>query len=139
MIRNYLKIAWRNIYRNKSYSALNIVGLGIGMAIAMLIGLWMYNQYSYDRFLPNYKRLYETRINYYGNGDTMSFRASSLKLADALRTQVPGIESVAETDYFGQHGLKVGDRKFYMNGGQTGSEFLKMFRYPMLAGNATQR
>jgi len=136
MIRNYLKIAWRNIYRNKSYSALNIVGLGIGMAIAMLIGLWVYNQYSYDKFLPNYERLYETRINYYGNGDTMSFKASSLKLADALRTQVPGIESVSETDYFGPHGLKVGDKKFYMNGGQTGSDFLKMFQYPMLAGNA---
>jgi AraC-like DNA-binding protein len=58
MFRNYLKIAWRNMLYNKGYSALNIVGLAAGMAVALLIGLWVTDQYSYDHFLPNYKQLY---------------------------------------------------------------------------------
>ncbi|HMH34164.1 MAG TPA: ABC transporter permease, partial [Puia sp.] len=133
---NYLKIAWRNILKSKGYSALNILGLAMGMAVALPIGLWVYNEYSYDRFLPNSDRLYEVRLNYYGNGDTISFRASSLKLADAFRKQIPEMEYVAETDYFWSHGLMVGDKKMYINGGQTGSDFLKIFRFPLLQGNA---
>ena len=63
MFRNYLKIAWRNTLHNKVYSTLNIVGLAAGMAVALLIGLWVVNQYSYDRFLPGYKQLYQVEMN----------------------------------------------------------------------------
>ena len=63
MFRNYLKIAWRNMLYNKVYSALNIVGLAAGMAVALLIGLWVTDQYSYDRFLPDYARLYQVEMN----------------------------------------------------------------------------
>src|SRR5206468_720191 len=58
MFRNYLKMAWRNTLHNKVYSTLNIAGLAAGMAVALLIGLWAFNQYSYDRFLPNYQQAY---------------------------------------------------------------------------------
>ncbi|HXB93740.1 MAG TPA: hypothetical protein VNU70_01235, partial [Puia sp.] len=54
MFRNYFLTAWRNLARNKAHSTLNILGLSIGMAVALLIGLWVQYQYSYDRFLPNY-------------------------------------------------------------------------------------
>ena len=57
MFRNYFKTAWRNITSTIGYSALNIAGLSIGMAFALLIGIWVYDQYSYDRFLPDYGRL----------------------------------------------------------------------------------
>ncbi len=52
MFRNYFKTAWRNLVNNKVYSTLNIMGLAVGMAVAFLIGLWSYNEYTYDRFLP---------------------------------------------------------------------------------------
>ncbi len=54
MFKNYFKTAWRNLANNKVYSALNIPGLAIGMAVALLIGLWVYYQLSYDRFLPDH-------------------------------------------------------------------------------------
>src|SRR5262249_35588246 len=113
MLRNYFKTAWRNITRNKGYSALNILGLAAGMAVALLIGLWVYNEYSYDKFLPDHQRLYRVQRNYDSNGDTLTFRTTSLKLAEALRTQVPEVEYVAESDWMGSHGLMVGDKKIY--------------------------
>lgn len=136
MFKNYFKTAWRGLIKNKVYSALNILGLATGMAVALLISLWVYNQYSYDKFLPDYKQLYQVRRNFYGNGDTMNYGGTSLKLATILRTQIPEIQYVAETDGFGMHGLKVGDKKFYINGGQVANDFLKMFQYKLIEGNA---
>ncbi|MEP7143633.1 MAG: ABC transporter permease [Ferruginibacter sp.] len=136
MYKNYFKIAWRNIVRSKGYSSLNILGLAAGMAVALIIGLWVYNEYSYDKFLPGYQQLYKVQRNYNSNGDTLTFPTTSLKLADALRNQVPEIEYVAESDWMGPHGLMVGDKKFYIRGALIGSDFLKMFQYPLLQGNA---
>ena len=136
MFKNYFKTAWRNIVRSKGYSALNIFGLATGMAVALLIGLWVYNEYTYDKFLPDYERLYKVQRNYDSNGDTLTFPTTSLKLADALRTQIPEVEYVAESDWMAPHGLMVVDRKFFLGGGHVGSDFLKMFQYPLLQGNA---
>ena len=138
MLKNYFKTAWRNITRSKGYSALNIFGLATGMAVALIIGLWVYNEYAYDRFLPEYQRLYRVQRNYNSNGDTLTFQSTSLKLADALRNQVAEIEYVAESDGMGPHGLTVGDKKLYLGGTRIGSDFLKMFQYPLLQGNADQ-
>ena len=136
MIKNYLKIAWRNIINNKVYSALNILGLSAGMAVALLIALWVNYQYSYDKFLPDNGRLYQVMRNFNSNGDTLTFSSTSLKLADALRNNIPEFDHVAETDGQGAHGLMVGNKKFYLYGIQAGGDFLKMFRYPFISGNA---
>ena len=136
MLKNYFKTAWRNIMRGRSYSVLNIFGLAIGMAVALMIGLWVYNQYSYDKFLPGYKQLYQVRRNFYGNGDTVTYGGASLKLTDALRTQIPEIESVAETDGGGMHGLMVGDKKLYMKGNVVAGDFLTMFQFTLREGEA---
>jgi putative ABC transport system permease protein len=136
MLKNYFRTAWRHLMRNKGYSALNIFGLAIGMAVALLIGLWAYNEYSYDKFLPDYQRLYQVRRNYYGNGDTVSYNGTSLKLTYALRTQVPEMQYVTETDYISAHGLLVGDKKLYIEGFHVAPNFLQLFRFPMLQGNA---
>ncbi len=135
MLRNYFKTAWRNMTRTPGYTLLNILGLAIGMSVAMLIGLWVYEQYSFDKSLPDYGSLYRVQRNFYSNGDTLTFRTTSLKLADALRAEIPEIQLVAESDWMGSHGLQVGDKKLYITGGQSGSDFLKMFQFPLLYGN----
>ena len=135
MFKNYFNTAWRNIIRSKGYSALNISGLATGMAVALLIGLWVHKEYSYDKFLPDYQQAYQVRRNYHGNGDTVTYGGSSLKLSDALRSQIPEIEYVVETDNFGQHGLVAGDTKLYLAGGQTAKDFLKIFSFPLVKGN----
>ena len=135
MLRNYLKTAWRNLLKNKAYSVINILGLAAGMAVALLIGLWVYNEYSYDRFLPGYQQLYRVQRNFDSNGDTLTFRTTSQKLAEALRNDIPGIEHVAISDWMGPRGLMVGDKKLFIRGAQIGGDFLKMFRYPLIIGN----
>src|SRR6476646_8102995 len=134
MLINYCKTAWRNIARGRGYSVLNIFGLATGMAVALIIGLWVYQQYAYDKFLPGYQQLFQVRRNFYGNGDTLTYGGTSLKLADALRNQVPEIESVAETDGGSLHGLMVADKKLYVKGDQVASDFLTMFQYTLLSG-----
>jgi hypothetical protein len=136
MIKNYLKIAWRNLVHNGVYSMLNISGLAAGMAVALIIGLWVNYQYSYDRFLPDKDRLYQVMRNFNSNGDTLTFSSTSLKLADVLRDNIPEFEHVSETDGWGAHGLMVGNKKFYWYGGEVQGDFLKMFRYPFIHGNA---
>jgi putative ABC transport system permease protein len=95
MINNYLKIAWINVKKNKVYSLLNIFGLGTGIAVALLISMWVYYEYSYDKFIPDYEQVYQVRRNFNSNGDTLTFSSTSLKLADALRNQIPEIAYVA--------------------------------------------
>ncbi|QHT69216.1 FtsX-like permease family protein [Rhodocytophaga rosea] len=136
MLLNYFTTAWRNLVKNKVYSALNILGLAAGMGVALLIGLWVHHEYSYDRFLPSYESLFQVRRNYDSNGDTLNFTTTSLKLADVLRNEVPEIEYVAESEYFRPHGLKVGEKKLYMNGAVIGNDFFKMFEFPLIQGNA---
>jgi putative ABC transport system permease protein len=134
MLRNYIKIAWRNIVNNKAYTAINVLGLAAGMAVALMIALWVANEYSYDRFLPDSERVYQVRRNFNSNGETLTFSSTSLKLSDLLHT-IPEIESVASTDWTGTHGLMVGDKRLSIDGIQAGSDFLKIFSYSMLQGS----
>lgn len=138
MFINYFKTAWRNIIKSKGYSTLNILGLATGMAVALLIGLWVYNEYSFNKSLPEYERVYQVKRNYDSNGDTLTFSTTSLRLAEALRNDIPEIENVVESDWMGQHGLMVGDKKIYLRGAQSGSDFFKVFQYPLLTGTAAE-
>ncbi|MFI5128750.1 MAG: ABC transporter permease [Chitinophagales bacterium] len=137
MIKNYFKAAWRNIINSKGYSFINILGLSAGMAVALLIGLWTFNEYSYDKFLPRYSQVYRVKRNFNSNGDTLTFNTTSLRLAEALRNDIPEIEYVAESDWMGPHGLTVGETKLYLRGAQAGSDLLKIFPYPFKNGNIT--
>jgi putative ABC transport system permease protein len=139
MFRNYLKIAWRNTLHNKVYSVLNIAGLAAGMAVALLIGLWVTDQYSYDRFLPDYARSYQVQMNLTSQHNGTSTQTSiALPLVDVLRKEIPGVQYVAEADNIGwmNHNLLVGDKKLYLGGGAAGADFFKIFKYPFVKGNA---
>ncbi|MEP7257711.1 MAG: ABC transporter permease, partial [Flavitalea sp.] len=136
MFKNYFISAFRNIIKGKGYTLLNIFGLATGMGVALLVGLWVYHEYSYDKFLPNYKQLYKVQRNFDSNGEILTFSSTSLKLAETLRSQVPEIEYVVESDYMNAHGLMVGDKRLLSHGGIVGNDFFKMFPYPFVKGNA---
>jgi putative ABC transport system permease protein len=63
MLRNYFKTAFRSLVKDRSHSVINIAGLSIGMAVALLIGLWIYDELSYDRNFKNYDRIAEVVQN----------------------------------------------------------------------------
>jgi putative ABC transport system permease protein len=137
MIRNYLKIAWRNLVNNKVYSVLNIVGLAAGMAVALIIGLWVAHEYSYDKFLPDGDQLYQAKITFTSTHDGMRTQdAMSLPIGDVLRKDYPEIKYVARADWDQKHDLLVGDKKLYLNGMGVGADFLKMFQFPLIKGSA---
>ena len=135
MFRNYFLTAWRNLQRNKAYSALNILGLSIGMAVALLIGLWVEYQYSYDRFLPNAGQIYQAHLRYVNNGEGGEMAATPIQLTAALRNEIPGVRYAAHTDWMGNHDLLVGDKKLFLPGAQAEEDFFKIFRYPVLKGD----
>ncbi len=135
MFRNYFKTAWRNLTKTIGYSTLNVLGLAIGMAVALLIGLWVYYQYSFDKFIPQYESVYRVQRNFNSNGDTLTFQTTSPRLADALHNQIPEIEYVALSDYGDYHGLTVNDKKLYQFGMITDTDFLRILRFPVKEGN----
>ncbi len=136
MLKSFFTTAWRNLVNNKVYSALNIIGLGAGMAVALLIGLWVLNEYSYDRFLPGFQQVYQVEMNNTSDrGVVNTQQAVSLPLATTLRKTFPEIAVVAESDWFENHDLLVGDKKIYSAGGMTGEDFFSIFHYPFLQGD----
>ncbi|HXO74676.1 MAG TPA: ABC transporter permease, partial [Puia sp.] len=135
MFQNYFRTAWRNLLRNRSYSAVNILGLVIGMAVALLIGLWVQYQYSYDRWLPGYQRVAQVRMRFVRNGESVQVMGTPLPLTEALRKDVPGIQWAAHTDWMGTHGLVAGDHKIYLMGALAEEDFCRVFPYQALKGD----
>lgn len=135
MFRYHLKIALRGFLRSKAYSALNILGLAIGMSIALLIGLWGFYQRSFDRFLPGYEHAYSVMLRSNNSGVIDVGISTPLPLADAIKQEVPGVQYVAQADWGGGHLLGAGDKKIFKSGIIAGSDFLKIFRYPLLKGS----
>lgn len=138
MFKNYFITSWRNITRDKSYSSFNILGLAIGMGVALLIGLWVQYQYSYDRWLPQYKQAYRLMVRSTNNGEINAGYATQLPVANVLKKEIPEIRYVARADWFGNHSLVAKDKKIYSNGGFVGEDFLHIFPYPLLEGNASE-
>lgn len=85
MFKNYFKIAWRNVIGSKFFSAINIGGLAVGMAVATLIGFWIWDELSYDKYNRNYNRIAEVMQQTTINGEAYTNYPSPIALADELR------------------------------------------------------
>ena len=85
MIQNYLKIAFRNILRNKVYSFINIAGLAVGMAVAILIGLWVWDEVNFDKNNLNYNHITQVMQHLTNNGETQTQQVVPFPLAEELR------------------------------------------------------
>ncbi|UJH69166.1 ABC transporter permease [Allomuricauda sp. SCSIO 65647] len=85
MIKNYLKIAWRNLLKNKGYSAINIGGLALGMAVTLTIGLWIYDELSYNNYFKNKDKIAQVFQSQTFNGNVGTGPAIPLPLEPALR------------------------------------------------------
>ena len=88
MIRNYLKIAWRNLIRSKFYSVINILGLAAGMAVAMLIAFWIWDEVTYDRYHANHDRLAQVMTTFFDDDGKMGTgQAVCMPIGDELRNK----------------------------------------------------
>jgi len=150
MIRNYLLIAWRNVIRHKTHTAINVIGLALGMTCCLFILLWVQDEKGTDNFHKNGKNLYvlyqTTTSNGGVSGDyNMPLAFDKMKgrvfLLEDVKNGIPGIVNTAcyATGYDLPWGhpetLRVGEKIVKMNGSRVGTDFFKMFSYPIIAGN----
>src|SRR5580692_6565960 len=98
MLRNYLLTAWRNLTKNKLYSIINIGGLAVGMAVSFMLLLYVYNEFSFDKFNTNSDRLYQVLRNQPSNGELQTGTATPIPLAPAMIKDFPEIDKVARTN-----------------------------------------
>jgi putative ABC transport system permease protein len=117
MINIYLKIAWRNLVKNIGYSTINIAGLAIGMAVALLIGLWVYDELSFDRYHINHSRVGQVFTTQTFNDKIETDRSIVVPLGNALRTHFGSyFKRVALTSWNTPHILAVGEKKISQRG-----------------------
>jgi ABC-type antimicrobial peptide transport system permease subunit len=135
MIKNFFKVAYRNLLHNKGISVINITGLAIGMASAILILLWIQNEVSYDKFHRNKDRIYEVwnRVPY--EGTLSCWNTVSAPLARALEKDLPEVERTVRVGNRNTLLLSVGDKKIMKSGRIVDTGFLEMFTFPMLKGD----
>ena len=138
MLKTYLKTAWRSLSRNKVYSALNISGLAIGMAVALLIGLWVNYQYAYDRWLPGYQQAYQVRFNYNDKGVIRTQKDVCRPLEDGLKHEIRGVAYTSPVFGPQPNTLTVGDKKIHARNLVAGDGFLQIFQFPLLKGDRAE-
>ena len=92
MFKNYLKTAFRNIWKTKGYSFLNIFGLAVGIACAGFIFLWVENELSFDHNNDKKDQLYQVRENQAYDGKTYTFSATPGLLGPVMKDEIPGIK-----------------------------------------------
>jgi len=135
MIKNYFKIAWRNLLKNRASSFINIGGLAVGMSVAMLIGLWIWDELSFDKYHQNYERIAQVMEKDTYNGTVNTGTAIPLPLdAELRKSYVDGFKYIVMASWTEKHTLNVGDKKIAYPGTFMGAEGPEMFTLQMLKG-----
>ncbi len=135
MLRHFLKTAFRNIYRNRIYSAVNIAGLAVGIAATLFITLWVIDEYGFDRFHDHPERTYLFFKKYYKEGQIEVNRSTPYLLGETAADKIPEIESWVRStfyftvltngkDYYDESAICVAD-----------SNFFRFFNYKFIKGN----
>ena len=137
MYKNYLKIAWRNLLRNKGFSALNIIGLSIGLAVTMLILLWINFERSYDQFHVNKNLIYEVNNQYKIDGDLITWNSTPKIMGPTIKKDYPEVEYLSRVNY--DMPLLFSKEKLRLKalGNIVDPDFLRMFSFPLLKGDAS--
>jgi putative ABC transport system permease protein len=136
MFRNYFKIALRNLLKNRGYSFINIGGLAVGLAAAILIFLWIADEYSFNKFHTNYGRIYqlyqssEWNMGHIGTGKSMPYA-----LKETLPDKASQVEYISMTNWGEGNMLQVGDKRINEFGYSVSEDFLKMFSFTLIKGD----
>ncbi|MDP4284477.1 MAG: ABC transporter permease [Bacteroidota bacterium] len=135
MFKNYLKIAFRNIWKNKAFSALNIIGLASGLAVCLLIVLYVKDELSYDKYNVNAERIYRIDADLYFNGTKLTAATVPEPLAPTLLKDYPQVEAMVRLINEGAISIKKGDQNIQDHRAVfADSTFFKVFTVQMTAG-----
>ena len=137
MLKNYFKVAFRSLFRNKGFSLINISGLAIGMASAMLIMVWIYNEWSYDRFFSQTDRIYQVFNREKLNGSMQVFDNTPSIMATTLKIESPELQDVTRFSNV-TFLVTAGEKHLNLLGSFADSSFLRIFDFPLLKGDRQQ-
>lgn len=134
MIKNYFKIALRNLWRNKIFTSLNIVGLTIAFSVAILLAMFAVYELSYDRFHEHSDNLYQVYSEDSASNGIEASISKSEPFAAALRDEITGVEKI--TRYAGSGVLLTHqDKQLYMSGAYVDPDFFDIFSFPIIKGD----
>lgn len=134
MIRNYFKIAWRNLIKNKAFTITNLTGLTIGVTSTLLILLWVQNEKSWDKEQPNYQHISQVMVHRNFNGEINSDIAVVYPLAREMSARLPEVSHAVTTSYRETHILTNRDTKLKKGSYSVSQDFFKVFEYRFLKG-----
>src|SRR5271154_912622 len=136
MFKNYFKTAWRNLGRGKMHSFINIAGLSIGLAVAILIGLWIYDEISFNKNFQNYERIAQVIQNVTNNGEVQTWTSVPYPLAEELRKNYGSdFKHIVMAVNWGDHIITINNKKLKETGGYFEKEAPEMFSFTMLQGS----
>ncbi|HTD42378.1 MAG TPA: ABC transporter permease, partial [Mucilaginibacter sp.] len=139
MIKNYLKIAWRNLLKNKAHTFINVTGLSVGMAVAILIGLWIWDEISYNKYFKSYSHLVQVWQHQTFNGNVGTQTAMPIPLGIKLRQDYTGTNKdfkyVVLSTWTNEHILSHGNKKLTRQGNYMQAEAPDMLTLKMIKGS----
>ncbi len=135
MIKNYFKIAWRNLLKNKVYSFINIFGLAIGMAVTIMIMLWISDEISYDTYFKNHNRIAQVFQSQTFNGDIGTGPAIPRPLEMELRNNYgDNFKHISMSSWTQSRYLKYGNKSISRSGNYMQESGLEIFDFHILKG-----
>ncbi len=108
MLKNYFKIAFRNLWRNKGYSFINIFGLAVGLASCIVILLYVAHELSYDKHYENSDRIYRVASKIDFSGNYMEFASAPAPMGPTLKQDYPEVEAMARLRPYGSELIRRG-------------------------------
>jgi putative ABC transport system permease protein len=136
MFKVNFRLSLRSLQKNKLYSFINVSGLAVGVATAILICLWIQNEVSHDRFHPNIDRLYLLNNRDKNNGGVYVWNNTCKPLGPAIQKDYPEVERVVRVNNSGANFLISNDDKhFSIHGDFVDTGFFSLFNFPLLEGN----
>lgn len=135
MLKNFITLTFRNLWKTKGYSFLNIFGLAVGIAAASLIFLWVEDEVNYNDF-PNKDALYIVNSKQFFDGNVAVFSATQGPLAPAIESEIPGIQSAVRLDWGTKALFSVDEKRLYQQGRYVDPGFLNMFSVQFLSGDS---
>ena len=136
MLKNYLNIALRNLWKHKTFSAINLIGLALGIACSLLILLWVQDERSVDAFHQRSDRLYYVYERNYIAGKLQTWYWTQGPLAEQLKKEIPEIQQASAMSWSGTNTFAAGEKVLKQNGYSAGADFFTMFSHPLLEGSA---
>ena len=137
MIQSYLKIAWRNLVRNRGFSLINILGLTIGMTCSILIFIWVKDELGYNKFHYNYREIYQVIAHRDFNNQVFTDESMVLPLAKALESSAPQVKNATVITHDYSAILEYRNSKLKKYGHTVSEHFFNVFSWKFLRGSAS--